>query len=235
VTASNIVAYTCSNCTTVVYNAQAFDTCCAASPTLTYNPPPGTCFPAGSTTPVTVTATDPCGNVSAPRTFLVTVVPITAGCGPNNCIQINASNIVVSTCSNCVPVPYPVTITDTCCTNWNVIFNPPLGFCFPVNTTTPVNVNVFDRCGNKASKTFLVTVVPGANCGGTMPGLSLTGGGTGGTGTNSSINLNWPPVQAELQQSSDMIEWTPVPGATNPPYVIDNPPPQMFFRLKYNN
>src|SRR5207248_2839336 len=70
VASSNLVVYTCSNCTTVTYTATAVDTCCS-NITLVYNPPETNCFPLNSTTPVTVTAYDACGNASAPESFTV--------------------------------------------------------------------------------------------------------------------------------------------------------------------
>ena len=96
-------------------------------------------------------------------------------CSPctNACISVGCSNIVVATCTNCALVSLTATVTDTCCTNTGYLFffdggyhqggtNNPT-FCFPVNTTTTVEVLAYDICGNSVSNYFTVTVVPG-NC-----------------------------------------------------------------------
>ena len=68
---ANITSYTCSNSPGLL-TAWATDAC---SPMLStnYSPSSGTLFSAGTTTPVTVTATDGCGNTST-CTFNVTVL-----------------------------------------------------------------------------------------------------------------------------------------------------------------
>jgi hypothetical protein len=231
---SNIVAYTCSNCTTVAYNAFAVDNCCPLSaPTLTFNPPETFCFPLNSTNKVTVTAVDQCGN-GATNSFTVTVLP-GAGCGPTNCISLYTSNIVVYTCSNCTTVPLNAVAYDPCCTVSppTIIYIPPVTTCFPLNSTTPVQATAFDGCGNGATNIFLVTVLPGPNCGGSNP-LSITGktGGTNSTGTNY-LTVYWPPTNGQLLQSSDLTHWNPIPGATNSPYIVPNQTPMKFYRLLY--
>ena len=70
---SNIVAYTCSNCTTVPFNTQVFDNCCS-NVSLIYNPPTNTCFAVNTTTPVQVLAFDQCGN-RVTNYITVTVLP----------------------------------------------------------------------------------------------------------------------------------------------------------------
>ena len=236
--ATNIVVYSCSNCTTVPFNVKAFDPCCASSGvTLVYNPPTNTCFPLNSTTPVQITGSDGCGNV-ATNYITVTVLP-GQNCLPvaTNCISIDAPNIVVYTCSNCIPVFYNVTASDQCCSvGVNLSYNPPSGTCFPLNSTTPVQVNAFDQCGQGAIRFFFVTVLPGANCGGATPGPNVTGqSGPNGTGTNY-ITIWWPPPttsSAQLLESSDLSHWSPIPGATNPPYISPDSTGMDFFRLLY--
>jgi hypothetical protein len=231
---SNIVAYTCSNCTTVAYNAFAVDTCCPiAAPTLTFNPPETTCFPLYSTNTVLVTATDPCGN-SVTGSFTVTVLQ-GANCGPTNCLSLYApSNIVVYTCSNCTTVPLNAVASDPCCTTSlpTIVYNPPATTCFARNTTTPVLVTAFDDCGNSATALSLVIVLPGPNCGGSTP-LSITGSGTGSGGGPNYLSVYWPPTNGQLLQSSDLNQWTPIPGATNSPYVFPEQTPMKFYRLLY--
>jgi hypothetical protein len=227
---SNIVAYTCSNCITVPFSATAVDTCCpGAPPTLTYSLPATYCFPQNSTTPVQVVAQDQCGN-RATNTFTVTVLP-GPNCGPTNCISINASNIVAYTCNPCTPVPFTATATDTCCTGapLTLVYNFPAGYCFPLNSISTVQVTAFDQCGNATTKTFTVTVLPGSNCAGT-PGLTLSGSPNSGTG----LMVSWPGTNAQLLESSDLIHWSPIPGATNSPYMVPKSSPAGFFRLRYN-
>jgi hypothetical protein len=232
---SNIVAFTCSNCTKVPFTAMAVDNCCPASGvTLVYNPPATTCFPIDSTNKVEVIAYDNCGN-TASNFFYVTVLQGPNCGGTTNCISINCSNIVVFTCSNCTTVPFTATAVDTCCASGaTLLYAPPVTTCFPVDSTNQVVVIAYDNCGNTASNSFYVTVLPGPNCGGTTPEISLAGGTNRiGSGTNF-MTVSWPASNAQLQQSQDLIHWTSIPGATNSPYVVSNPPPRSFFRLQYH-
>jgi hypothetical protein len=230
--ASNIVAYTCSNCTSVAYNASAYDTCCAAGATLSFNPPVGTCFPLNTTTTVNVMASDQCGNV-ANGSFTVKVLP-RPDCGPTNCISLYTSNIVVYTCNPCTPVPFNAYATDNCCpvSGVTVIYNPPVTTCFPLNSTTPVQASAFDACGNGQTNFFLVTVLPGPNCGGSNP-LTISGRTGPGAGTTNYFTIYWPPTNAQLLESGDLMEWKPVPGTTNSPYIVPNLGGMKFYRLQY--
>ena len=224
---TNITVYTCSNCVTVPFTATATDRCCpGAAPTITYSVPATYCFPKGSTTPVEVVAYDQCGN-RATNTFTVTVVPRT-DCGNTNCIQINCSNIVAYTCNPCTPVVFNATAVDTCCPGAapTLVYDVPAGFCFPQNTITTVNVTASDQCGNSATRSFTVTVVPGPNCPPTH-GLTVTNNPTGG------MVVTWPVTNAELLESSDMIHWAPVPGVTGSPYVVPPSKSKNFYRLHY--
>jgi hypothetical protein len=238
ISSTNIVAYTCSNCTFVSYKVSATDTCCPGqtSPTLTFNPPETTCFPLNSVTPVQVIATDLCGN-SATNVFTVTILPDT-GCR-TNCISIFPSNIVVYTCSNCTTVPYNVSAFDNCCSSQptpNLTFNPPPTFCFPLNSVTPVQVVASDVCSNSVIGFFTVTVLPGTNCGGTRPGISITGqGAPGGSGTNY-LAVWWNGTNAQVEMSPDLFHWQSVPGpaGSNSPYVFPSMPQSEFFRLHYH-
>jgi hypothetical protein len=230
--ATDVVAYTCSNCTSVTYNAQAFDQCCPlATATLVYSIPTNFCFPLGSTM-VTVSAHDPCGYSSSPVTFNVMVMPGPT-CQSNNCITLTASNITAYTCGACTNVTYNVTAVDLCCSNLTLVYNPPTNYCFPINKTTPVTVNAYDQCGHYGVTTFLVTVLPGPNCAGQLPGLTLKPSGT--SPTSPQLILNWPTVSAQLEQSMDLIHWTTVPGLSNPPVVIGgDAQSKVFYHLKYN-
>jgi hypothetical protein len=235
ISCSNIVVLTCSNCTTVPFNATAVDYCCSTSPagapgglTLIYNPPATTCFPVDSTNIVQVTAYDDCGNV-ATTDFTVTVLP-GPNCGGNSCISLSCPNINAFTCSNCTTVPFAATASDACCSSGaNLIYNPPPTTCFPLNSTNVVQVIATDGCNNAATNYFLVTVLPGPNC--------LTfGGPNNGPGTGNSPNpltLSWPVSNGQLQQSTDLVNWSPVPGVANSPYMVTNPTPTTFYRLQY--
>jgi HYR domain len=227
--ASNLVAYTCSNCTAVPFTASALDTCCSSGANLSYSVPAGTCFPLGSTT-VNVTASDQCGN-SATGSFTVTVQP-DPNCGPTNCISLYTSNIVVFSCSNCTTVPFNAYAVDTCCpaATPTITYNPPATACFPQGST-PVQAVATDACGNSATKVFWVTVLPGPNCGGTNP-LGIIGTTGPGGGTNL-VTIWWPTNNAQLLESSDLSQWHQVPGATNSPYIAPNQGPMKFFRLQY--
>ena len=226
---SNTVVYTCDACTTVPINPTVFDTCCP-SVTLVFDPPTNTCFAVNTTTPVKIIASDNCGN-SATNYLKVTVLP-GLNCGSSNCISIYCTNIVVYTCSNCTTVPFSAWAVDRCCPGAPpaLVYSIPGGYCFPQNTVSTIQVTGYDQCGNVATSSFTVTVLPGPNCGGTTPGLNIVGGTNSGNG----LIISWPGTNAQLQQSKDLIHWNPVPGATNPPYVVPLSSPTSFYRLRYN-
>jgi len=164
----------------------------------------------------------------------VTVLPA-ANCGPTNCISIYATNITAYTCNACTPVPISAYAVDTCCPGAapTLIYSVPPGHCFPLNSTTPVQITAFDQCGHTNTMFILVTVLPGSGCGGTSP-LSisgLTGPNPGGTNY---ITIWWPATNGQLLQSSDLLNWAPIPGTTNPPYVAPMQAPMKFYRLRYN-
>lgn len=228
---SNIVVYTCSNCTTVPFSAFAGDPCCPlAAPTLVYSIPTNYCFPQNTTTPVQVTAYDQCGNVAS-NSFTVTVLP-GPNCGSTNCLSIYCTNILVYTCSNCTAVPFSTWAVDRCCpgTVPTLVYSIPAGYCFPQNTVSSIQVTAYDQCGNVATNSFTVTVLPGPNCGGSTPGFNIAGGTNSGNG----LIISWPGTNALLQQSPDLIHWDPVPGATNSPYVVPTSSPMSFYRLRYD-
>ncbi len=232
---SNILVYTCSNCAVVPYNVTATDNCCSNVSEL-FNPPKGTCFPVNTSTPVTVIASDACGSPPVTNVFTVTVLP---GDCNTNCIHLIAPNVVAYTCSNCTEVPYNVIAIDRCCTastNVTLLFYPSTNTCFPINSTNVVTVTAFDQCGYVTIGSFLVIVLPGPNCGesGGPGGLLTVSGnpGTGGSGSGT-ITLNWPPLDVQLQQSSDLTHWSYVQGVTNPPYTTSNKPPHMYYKLQF--
>jgi hypothetical protein len=95
-----------------------------------------------------------------------------------------------------------------------------------------VQASAFDACGNGQTNFFTVTVLPGPNCRGANP-LTISGlNGPGAGGTNY-ITISWPAPNAQLLESAEMIEWHPVPGATNSPYVAPNLGGNKFYRLQY--
>jgi hypothetical protein len=186
-----------------------------------------------STTPVLVTAFDQCGHTNT-ATFTVTVNP-GPNCGPTNCITIYASNIVAYTCSNCTTVPISAFAVDTCCSGAppTLVYSIPAGFCFPLNSTTPVQITAYDQCGHTNTSFILVTVLPGSGCGGANP-LSITGLTGPSVGGTNYIPVSWPATNGQLLQSSDLVHWNPIPGATNSPYVAPKESPINFYRLRYN-
>jgi hypothetical protein len=230
--ATNITAYTCTNCAFVPFNnVFVTDPCCPVPPTLYYNPPETTCFPVNIATPVLVTAIDQCGHTNT-TTFTVTVLP-DPHC-PTNCISLYTSNIVVYTCSNCTVVPYNVIAVDHCCTNpVSLVYNPPVNTCFGLNTVNPVHVIASDPCGNTAVGFFTVTVLPAAGCGGNSPGINITGTSSRGGSVTNYYALWWNGTNAQLEATTDLRNWQPVPCGTNSPYVVPATSPMSFYRLHY--
>jgi len=115
-------------------------------------PPPGFCFPIGST-PVTCVATNQCGTNTC--TFIVTVRPV-----PYPIIHC-PSNIIVTTCGNGEIVNYPPPIVPPGASN--LVCTPPSGSFFPVGTHT-VRCCVVDRCNRTNCCEFLVIVRPSNPC-----------------------------------------------------------------------
>jgi hypothetical protein len=113
-----------------------------------------------------------------------------------------------------------------------IIYNPPVTTCFPLNSTTPVQASAFDACGNGKTNFFLVTVLPGPNCGGSNP-LTISGRTGPGAGTTNYFTIYWPPTNAQLLESEDLNKWSPVPGTTNSPYIVPNLGGMKFYRLQY--
>lgn len=232
--ATNITAYTCSNCTTVPISASVVDTCCpGAPPTVIYSLPATYCYPQNSTTPVQITAFDQCGHTNT-TTITVTVLPA-ANCGPTNCITIYATNVTAYTCNACTTVPISAYAVDTCCASAPVTltYSLPASYCYPLNSTTPVQVTAFDQCGHTNSVFILVTVLPAAGCAGSNP-LSISGTTGPSPGGTNYITIWWPAQNARLMQSSNFNRWDPVPGTTNSPYVAPMQSPMKFYRLQYN-
>lgn len=85
----------------------------------------------------------------------------------NNCINLQCPpDMTVMTCSNCAVVYFTATATNTCCTNdVTLTYNPDSGSCFPLGTNL-VQVTATDGCGNVATCSFMVNVLPGTNCSG---------------------------------------------------------------------
>lgn len=85
----NIVRYVCTKLVQVFYTPPARDNCSGIA-SVTCNPPSGTWFTAGTTTTVTATTTDACGNISQ-CTFTVKIVDQsvwqTLLCGVNDCYR----------------------------------------------------------------------------------------------------------------------------------------------------
>ena len=85
-------------------------------------------------------------------------------CTNANCLNVQCpTNMVLVSCTN-LPVYYAPTVTDTCCSNWNVICYPASGSYFVPGTTNTVICSATDNCGNSNSCSFTVTVLSGTNC-----------------------------------------------------------------------
>jgi hypothetical protein len=113
------------------------------------NPPRGTCLPVGIHT-ITCVATNLCGDRDVCR-FEVRIIE---GQGQPPRI-LCPDDIVVTTCSNCVPVLYPAPIVN----NGALLkCDPPPGFCFPLGVTT-VSCIATNPCDTAECK-FTVTVRP---------------------------------------------------------------------------
>ena len=136
----------------VSFAASATDNC-TASPSLDYSIASGSFFAAGTTTTVTVIATDASGNTSA-CTFTVTVND-TEGPVVTCPAAITASNDA-GLCSAVVSYP-AATATDNCAGTPTLSYSHASGSTFPVGTTT-VTVTATDAVGNTSACTFTVTV-----------------------------------------------------------------------------
>jgi hypothetical protein len=45
------------------------------------------------------------------------------------------------------------------------------------------------------------------------------------------LTISWPGYQAILQESTDLVNWTAVPGNPNPLVVAVSAAPRKFYRL----
>ena len=151
--------------------AVAFD---AVGPvTYSYSKASGSTFAIGTTT-VTVTATDAYCNVSAPRTFTVTVrdttPPVITSVSPN--LTIEATSAAGATVSYAAAAATdavgPITIT----------YSKASGTTFAIGTTT-VAVTAKDAYGNPSTQTFTVTVRDTTPPAITAPNLTIEATGTG--------------------------------------------------------
>lgn len=116
----------------------------------TCNPPSGSTFALGTTT-VNCSGTDTHGN-SNTGSFTVTITDTTP---PT--IKVPADILFQATSATGAVVPYSVTATDLVDTSVTLSCTPPSGSLFPIGETT-VTCTATDDAGNKASKTFKVTV-----------------------------------------------------------------------------
>ena len=93
----------------------------------------------------------------------------------NSCISLLQTNpITVYTCSNCAVAPFTNLVTDPCCSNLSLSFNPSTNTCFQVNSTNQVQVTATNTCGDSNLFYITVIVLPGncqTNC---AAGFSLT-------------------------------------------------------------
>jgi len=98
---------------------------------------------------INVTIADCGGNgVSCPMTFQAVGPTPTITCPPN---------LVLTTCTNFAIANFAATATGH---TGNIVYSPPSGSAFPINTSTLVTCTVTNSCGASASCTFTVTVKP---------------------------------------------------------------------------
>jgi autotransporter-associated beta strand protein len=87
----------------------------------------------------------------------------TSACCCSNTIQISCSDIITNSSVDVVLTSYPVTVTDGCCSNLTVWYDPAPPHSFATGTSNSVTCWASDCAGNLASNTFAVVVVPGPN------------------------------------------------------------------------
>ena len=121
------------------------------NPMISYSKDSGTLFPIGMT-PVTITATDDAGNMSA-KTFTVTVSDTTP---PVITPPVNVT--MEATDANGALVTYaPAMAMDAVTTNPMISYSKDSGTLFSIGMT-PVTITATDDAGNMSAKTFTVTV-----------------------------------------------------------------------------
>jgi hypothetical protein len=104
---------------------------------------------------ITYVATDGCGNSSSKQQ----VITWTVNTGAPTFTYVPGNMTVSSDCGqSCAKVTYTAAATDNCGTP-TITFSPASGSCLPVGTNV-VTVTATDGCGNQASRTFTVIVVP---------------------------------------------------------------------------
>ncbi len=152
------VTASASGSATVNFNPQASGGC--SSLTITAFPPSGSTFSIG-TTPVKLTASDACGDITN-RSFTVTVLP-----PPSTPVGLAKSSSIVLTCSsnltitastpNGTNVYFTTSAYGGCSSPLNLSSSPPSGSTFPIGQTT-VTTTASDSCGSTTNCTFTVTV-----------------------------------------------------------------------------
>jgi hypothetical protein len=83
-------------------------------------------------------------------------------------------------------------------------------------SNTSMTLTVTNECGNSSSCSVSVKLVRCPQIIGVNP-----------------PQIVWTVNNLQLEQSTNLLNWTPIPGATNPPFVISNVPgqPKAFYRL----
>ena len=228
---NNLVTYMpCGSSCVIITNYPPFFATNVCAPSagvnVSFNPPPGSCFPLGNT-PVTMTVSGS-GQTSS-CTFLVTVLT-NPNCPTNTnnppCLDIVCPTNLVTymPCgSSCVPIPsYPPFFATNVCApaaGVNVSFNPPPGSCFPLGST-PVTMTV-SGSGETSNCTFLVTVQTNPNCGTNClnivcPTNLMT---YMPCGSSCVIITNYPPFFATnvcAPSAGVMVTFNPPPGSCFP-------------------
>jgi uncharacterized repeat protein (TIGR03803 family) len=156
-----------------------------------------------------------------------------SGICSNDCISIfNPNDLMVTTCSNSLPVAYAATVLDSCCTDSNVdcvtiTYDPPSGASFGLGTTT-VTTTATDTLGNSNTCTFTVTVVQSNNppiitsCPTSIYICTDTNTGCGPMPDATGQVLAPNPGGGDWQVSQDIAPGTVICNNTNVTFTVTN-------------
>ncbi len=177
-------------------------TCAISTVTLnqTAGPASGSSFNVGTTTTITYTATDECGN-NETCSFTVTINAADMGTLTLNCPANIEETAGVGETSMVVnwTAPNPSTTCAISTITLNQTAGPASGSSFDVGTTTTITYTATDECGNNETCSFTVTV---------------------NAVDNGSITLTCPSdisVVAEVGQTGAVVNWTAASGSSTCP------------------
>jgi hypothetical protein len=222
----DIVEHTCGDSAPASFQVGAYDACCTnwtvTSSTSSGTVSSGSVFPVGTTT-VTNTVTDTCDDGSYSDTFTVTVIqdntPPVINCNPLllvDCLYGLPYGLMPDETQNPLYIAGntgAVTVTQSI---------PP---CTQVYSGMMVTFTASNPCGGTATCTSEILLVQDPILTNPNPGSS-----NGFTG----VVINWTLPNGQLQQSTDLVHWASIPGATNSPYVATNAATAGYYRLIFS-